>query len=342
MIRQHLHDSRWEEPILLALGFVGLDYPEDAAELVETAILAANEEAQELGFTPSRHEEILGRDYLFALRCLGDLIPVHVQSLDRLMHRLATELTGQSPLIRFQRYIEVIGKRSDQLSDSPAGIVLVKYLTAALTHEDWGVRIMAVEVLVQLRQSSPEVVAALTAALTHEDWDLRIRAADSLWRLGDRSPEVVSALTAALTHEDRDIRMIAADTLGQLRYEPQTVVSLCAIWQQSMSDSDSWEIRRNATRWLAQHASNIHELLPLFRQALLDEHNDVRSAAAAGLAQFARRYPSHAAEIEDLLLTAIQDPAFEAEDRNYARTGQNYAYDGLWQLLVSETDEEDE
>ncbi len=28
LIRQHLHDPRWDEPILLALGFVGLDYPE--------------------------------------------------------------------------------------------------------------------------------------------------------------------------------------------------------------------------------------------------------------------------------------------------------------------------
>lgn len=55
LIRKHLHDSRWEEPILLALGFVGLDYPRDAEELLETAILAQGEEAQELGFTSSKY-----------------------------------------------------------------------------------------------------------------------------------------------------------------------------------------------------------------------------------------------------------------------------------------------
>lgn len=76
LIRQHLHQPRWDEPILLALGFVGLDSPEDTAELVETAILAEGEEAKELGFKPSPYEELLGRDYLFALRCLGDNIPV--------------------------------------------------------------------------------------------------------------------------------------------------------------------------------------------------------------------------------------------------------------------------
>ncbi len=47
LIRQRLHQPRWEEPILLALGFVGLEYPAEASELVETAILAEGEEANE-------------------------------------------------------------------------------------------------------------------------------------------------------------------------------------------------------------------------------------------------------------------------------------------------------
>ena len=49
-IRQHLHQPRWEEPILLALGFVGLEYPAEASSLVEAAILARGDEAEELGF----------------------------------------------------------------------------------------------------------------------------------------------------------------------------------------------------------------------------------------------------------------------------------------------------
>src|SRR6185295_10313079 len=69
LIRKHLHDPRWEEPILLALGFVGLDFPETAAELFEAAVLAEGEEAAELGVVPSSYEDILGRDFLFALKC---------------------------------------------------------------------------------------------------------------------------------------------------------------------------------------------------------------------------------------------------------------------------------
>lgn len=72
LIRHHLHDPRWDEPILLALGFVGLESSLEAGELLETTILAEGEEAKTLNITPSAYEDLLGRDYLFALRCLGD------------------------------------------------------------------------------------------------------------------------------------------------------------------------------------------------------------------------------------------------------------------------------
>jgi predicted NACHT family NTPase len=53
LIDKHLHQPRWEEPILLAIGFVGLDYPKEASELVEGAILAQGEVAEEQRLAPS-------------------------------------------------------------------------------------------------------------------------------------------------------------------------------------------------------------------------------------------------------------------------------------------------
>ena len=86
---------------------MGLDSPDDAADLLETAILAESEEAKELRFTPSRYEELLGRDFLFALRCLGDNIPVWPTNLKKLVKRLAdkTYYIRKDPL-----YIHAIGK----------------------------------------------------------------------------------------------------------------------------------------------------------------------------------------------------------------------------------------
>ncbi len=65
-IRNKLHRPRWEEPILLAIGFYGMEFPDDVDALVEEAILGKN-----LG-GPSPYEDILHRDLLFAVRLLGD------------------------------------------------------------------------------------------------------------------------------------------------------------------------------------------------------------------------------------------------------------------------------
>ncbi|HEX8156015.1 MAG TPA: hypothetical protein VF526_01410 [Solirubrobacteraceae bacterium] len=65
-IRRRLHDPRYDEPILLALGLIGRDYAEDIEKLFETALLATTEEAQRLGLQPSPLEELLGRDFRFA------------------------------------------------------------------------------------------------------------------------------------------------------------------------------------------------------------------------------------------------------------------------------------
>ena len=107
-LRQHLHDPRWDEPILLALGFYGLDSPDEAEELLEAAILAEGEEAHELGLTPSPYEDMLGRDYLFALRCLGDRIPMRAQLRQRLVRRLARELLYREGSAQYDRYYRAL------------------------------------------------------------------------------------------------------------------------------------------------------------------------------------------------------------------------------------------
>ena len=124
LIRHHLHDPRWEEPILLALGFVGLEYSAETSELFETAILAEGEDAKELGFTSSPYEEFLGRDYLFALRCLGDNIPVRPKLLKSLIKRLSDELLREEGLARFQRYRKALEEKVNYLNRSDGEQIL--------------------------------------------------------------------------------------------------------------------------------------------------------------------------------------------------------------------------
>ncbi len=106
-LRDHLHDPRWQEPILLALGLIGMESPEEACVLVETAILAEGKKARAKGLHPSPYETLLGRDYLFALRCLGDDIPIRPALVEQLIEQLLRELTQQTGPGRFQKYQEV-------------------------------------------------------------------------------------------------------------------------------------------------------------------------------------------------------------------------------------------
>jgi hypothetical protein len=107
-IRAHLHDPRWREPILLALGLIGRESPEQVPLLVETAILAQGEQAISLGLVPSPYEPLLGRDYLMALRCLGDGIPVCPALVSRLLERCLSAITGYTASGRFQKYQEAL------------------------------------------------------------------------------------------------------------------------------------------------------------------------------------------------------------------------------------------
>jgi hypothetical protein len=76
-IRAYLPDPRRQEPILLALGCIGMESPEQACALVKTAILARGKRAKAKGLHPGPCEPLPGQDYLFALRCLGENIPVN-------------------------------------------------------------------------------------------------------------------------------------------------------------------------------------------------------------------------------------------------------------------------
>ncbi|HEU4324537.1 MAG TPA: NACHT domain-containing protein, partial [Roseiflexaceae bacterium] len=146
LIRQHLHDPRWDEPILLALGFVGLYSPKEATELLETAVLAQGAEAARLGLVPSRHEELLGRDYLFALRCLADQIPIRNRLLHPLVERLAEETLRRSGLAVYTRYQELLGQRLQALGGEAAA-QLVLLLSEGLRDSGAGVRARAVSAL---------------------------------------------------------------------------------------------------------------------------------------------------------------------------------------------------
>src|SRR5262249_27174232 len=82
------HQPRWEEPILLAIGFVSEAYPDLPGDLIRTAILAEGADACERGFKSSPREKILHRDLLLATQCIGDCVTIDATLRRQVIERL--------------------------------------------------------------------------------------------------------------------------------------------------------------------------------------------------------------------------------------------------------------
>jgi hypothetical protein len=331
LIRQHLHKPRWEEPILLALGFVGLDAPEDAADLLETAIMAQGEEAKELDFVPSPYEDLLGQDYLFTPRCLGDNIPARPTLLKQVMERFASELLHHTGLARFERYREALHERLSYVGASEVASVLLSRLITALHDSNADVRFNAADSLGRLSQASPEAIAALAAALHDSEYLVRHSAADRLRQLSQASPEAIAVLVAALDDSEAEVRFNAARRLGRLgQASPGVIKGLCEAVQKAGESI----IRRDAAQLLGRISQGDNVVIDTMWCGLLDKDNEIRGTCTQALAQIGRQNTAIAELVEKRFVEAIYDPRFEQGDQYGYHPAYGRAYEGLWSLMV--------
>jgi len=197
-IHARRHHPRWEEPIRLAIGYLSRESPEDASELLRTAILAQPETEE---FKQSAYEDLLSRDLMLAARCLGDC-----EGPDVALMRDVTD-----------RLLEIALARNERGNISP----LRRQATSALR---------------ALNQVDGEVLAALLAVWQdrQEGEVVRGYAALALGDLGKDSPEVLAALLAVLQNgqERERVRQDAASALGNLgKDSPEVLAALLAVWQ---------------------------------------------------------------------------------------------------------------
>lgn len=299
LIRQHLHQSRWEEPILLALGFIGLEYPADASELLETAILAKGEEAIELGITCSSHEDLLGRDFLFALRSLGDNIPVRPKLLNQLLERLADELLFAANAGYFDSYREALYHRLSLLEGNEGSSTIIPLLIRGLSNTDSKVRIRAVESLSLIGKSSPQAVDALLAALKDTDQRVRISVVESVGLFSQYSPIMMKVLLIALKDRSADVRTNAADSLDQIDQIPlESVSSLLAVLKDRTA-----RVRAGVAESLGQVGQGSPEVVNSLLVALKDRNAQVCASAARSLGQVGQGSP----KASKGLLAALKD-----------------------------------
>jgi len=101
----------------------------------------------------------------------------------------------------------------------------------------------------------------------------------------------------------------------------------------TLKGAGSYIARRNAAQQIEQIGDSQQTTLDELKNGLLDPHEGVRKACASALAKIGARFPQSAEKIEEMLVQAIVDPAFEVRDEHQNRTAQDYAHEALWQLV---------
>ncbi len=287
-IRNKLHRPRWEEPILLAIGFYGMEFPDDVTELVEESILGKN-----LGGS-SPYEEILCRDLLFAVRAVGDQ-DVDVQLRNKLAEQFMTlwlDGKGKGKYQTIQNRAQNIMK---DIQASQIGRKIFSALLAALKDENKRVRASAAVTLRNII-NFPEAVNALLTALKDENEKVRASAAFELRHISHVPAESVTSLLAALKDENAYVRAQAAYALSNTTLTSDAVALLLA----ALKDEDA-EVRFCAAFALSNTmilAEAVFALLGAFK----DENVRVRARAV-----FAISNTSIPVEAVTSLITALKD-----------------------------------
>ena len=308
-IRAHLHDPRWQEPILLALGLMGMESPEEACVLVETAILAEGEEARAGRLDPSLYEPLLGQDYLFALRCLGDDVPVHPARAKQLIARLLRELTQQTGSGRYQKYQEALAKGLGYVETSTYASFLFPHLFENIEGTDRSLRLWSLYSLGRIGST-----AALEQEKVHwllletlQDEDPWIRSA-ALWTVSQTlGPEVTGILLDVLSNDaDSSVKQAAVKYLGESgEASPQVTKALLDVLHEAAAPG-GFPLRDAVVKSLGHLGDASSEVLSALI-ALLPR--DILLASHESVLQSLRQLSQVSSEVVPLVVNALQDAA---------------------------------
>ena len=194
--------------------------------------------------------------------------------------------------------------------------------------------------MIQLEQVSPKAIDTLIDGLEHEhwthsdgeeDWNVRLQAAEGLIQLDLAIAKVVDVLIAALNEDKGDVRSRATTNLKKLgQANPNILNDLVP----TIQEAKLYQTRRDAAQLVGELGTAELPVLNILCNGLLDNDDEVRSACATALARLGKRFPQASPIIEDMLIRSVHDPEFEERDEYWNRSAQDYAYDGLWQLVV--------
>ena len=257
-IRVHLHDARWREVILLAVGIIGIldSNEEEVTELVNNVIRQAG----------SPFEKWLHRDLLFAGLCLADDVGVNTACEDDIIEDIVYRyLTSPYDALReafssvlkawdstpaaskAARLVLTLFHNPEMLTVPPSASltplsseearfaqkVAANYQRLAQLYQQSQIKLLHMSVLMILHTLQIETpVAPIEYALelfSDSSWPVRQAAASALGQLSSSDLRVLEALLAALSDTYEYVRQAAVSALGQLgSSDPRVLEALLA------------------------------------------------------------------------------------------------------------------
>jgi hypothetical protein len=228
-IRAHLHDPRYLEPILLALGLLGRDQPEELEEVFDAAVLATGSEAERLHLAPSAWEDLLGRDLRFALRALADDVPASPQTTDALLSEALDDVLMHNGRGRFRPYREAVFDAFGSLAGVSAGSRLATLFADRQPRDDSQLRdYVRLLGLVGSRQLV-SAASVMDRLIRHGNDDLTLGAAEALAAKGVLTLEAWKTVLHALQGKQQASAMKLLTQTAQLHPDVIAVLTEVAL-----------------------------------------------------------------------------------------------------------------
>ncbi|MFJ2086289.1 HEAT repeat domain-containing protein [Micromonospora chokoriensis] len=233
-MRGRLHDPRYKEPILLALGLIGTDYADQIDDVVTEAIYP--------GIEPSPYEDLLGRDFLFMLRVLADDTPILTVTIDKVVNEAIEEwLLPERSRCRFTGYRQALAQSLAALNGTKAAeryIIAIDKQAVRATADTVKSWTELAGIAAQLGTLSTTTATALVQLATNDtDPLVRTQAGSALARGGALTEPVINALIQLATNDTDpavQVQAVSALTDG----EALTELVITALIQLATNDTD--------------------------------------------------------------------------------------------------------
>ncbi len=227
-IRRWLHHPRWNDVIAMAVGFMAMRSREDAADLIEAAVLARGPRAIEFGHMSSPFESLLKRDVFCAAQLLGSGVEVRTDVAERVVGPLMDLWLkgGGESLGRFTLLFDSARRHLENLDGTSAGRLAFQIALEHLDAPDETVQAYAVDALTFWPSHAQEAQEALIDCGTQVPLLMRRSIARAMGRLGPLSVEGYAFLMTLTTDVDYEVCALSRRALEVHKPIPYDALSM--------------------------------------------------------------------------------------------------------------------